>query len=161
MKRFLFILWQFTWGLPQNIAGLIGYLQNRKLGAKQEKFGHGILTHVQTDKNFGGVSLGMFIFVNGKRQDDWFHDSSIHEYGHSIQSLILGPLYFVLVGLPSILWCNLKPIIKWRKETGHSYYWLYCEGWANVLGKKALKAQFRTKEMLTRGYYDKPFPKGK
>lgn len=28
-----------------------------------------------------------------------------HEYGHQLQSYILGPLYLLIIGLPSGLWC--------------------------------------------------------
>jgi oligoendopeptidase F len=39
-------------------------------------------------ENFGGVSIGIFIFMNPDRPEDWLHDTRIHEYGHTIQSLV-------------------------------------------------------------------------
>jgi hypothetical protein len=157
MKRALFLLWQFTWGLPQNLIGLIAYLSMRKK-CEHKRFGQAIVTYVPvTEKPFGGVSLGMFIFVNPTRPGDWLFDTHIHEYGHTIQSLILGWLYFPVIGVPSFLWCNLKSVIAWRKEHNCSYYRLYCEGWANHLGVWASKTDFVSEEMLARGDYDKPF----
>jgi hypothetical protein len=55
-----------------------------------------------------------------------------HELGHSIQSLILGPLYLIVIGLPSWIW------FTWYnngKDKRVSYYWFYTEAWANKLAK--------------------------
>lgn len=38
----------------------------------------------------------------------------VHEYGHTIQSMILGPLYLIVIGIPSTLWGFLMG--KKRKE---------------------------------------------
>lgn len=47
----------------------------------------------------GGISLGKYIIVS-----QWATQKTImHEYGHCLQSKILGPLYLLVVGLPSIL----------------------------------------------------------
>ena len=54
MKKFLFYLIQFTWALPQNLVGGIGYLALRKK-YKQERFNNAFITYVPHD-NFGGVS---------------------------------------------------------------------------------------------------------
>ena len=157
MKRILFLVWQFTWGLPQNLIGLIAFLSKRKT-CEYKRFGQSIITYVPvTEKPFGGVSLGMFIFVNPERPKDWLHDTEIHEYGHTIQSLILGPLYFIVVGFPSVVWCNWKKAIKWREDNDKSYYWLYCEGWANTLGRRVSGKNFISEKLLSRGNYDKPF----
>ena len=62
MKKFLFYLVQFTWALPQNLVGGIGFLALRKK-YKHERFNNAFVTYVPHD-NFGGVSLGIFIFMN-------------------------------------------------------------------------------------------------
>ena len=67
MKKFLFYLVQFTWGLPQNLVGGIGYLI-LKNKYKHERFHNAFVTYVPHD-NFGGVSLGIFIFMNPDRPD--------------------------------------------------------------------------------------------
>ncbi|MGI6773552.1 MAG: hypothetical protein GX264_03370 [Clostridiales bacterium] len=154
MKKFLFYLIQFTWGLPQNLAGLIGYLiLSRK--NEHERFNYAVVTYVAKE-NFGGVSLGIFIFMNSRPNMDWRHDTRIHEYGHTIQSLLLGPLYFFVVGIPSAVWCSLPPLVKYRKKNDVSYYTLYCEGWANLWGRRWAKDNFITKEMKGRGHFGKP-----
>ena len=55
----------------------------------------------------------------------------MHEYGHSIQSKILGPLYLLVIGLPSIIWAGLFE--KYRNKHKISYYSFFTEKWANKL----------------------------
>ena len=156
MKKALFYLLQFTWGLPQNLVGLIGFLVFLR-SARHDRFENAVITYIDTEKSFGGISLGIFIFVNGKKQDEWLHDTRIHEYGHTIQSLVLGPLYFLVIGFPSIIWCNFPPIVRYRRQNDVSYYTIYCEGWANVWGSRFSKQNFCSKELLNRGYFGKPW----
>ena len=53
----------------------------------------------------------------------------VHEYGHTYQSLILGPLFIPVVGIPSVIWGMVK-------KPGQSYFSFYAENWANHLGEK-------------------------
>lgn len=131
--RFLFYLDQFTWGLSVNLIGAIVFLIFKLQGCRSEKFCNAFIVYID-NKNFGGLSLGLFIFMNGKDQQPWKHDTRIHEYGHTIQCLLLGPLYWIVIALPSAVWCNF--FANYRKKNNVSYYWLYCESWANVWGQK-------------------------
>lgn len=106
------------------------FLKLRK--CKHEWYHGSLLTYHEGD--WGGVSLGMFIFVNGKREDKWIKDARVHEYGHTVQSLILGPLYLFVIGIPSGIWCNSPKYIKLREEQFVSYYRFYTESWANSAG---------------------------
>lgn len=65
--------------------------------------------------------LGNYIFVapNNDRET-----TIAHEYGHSRQSLYLGWLYLLIIGLPSAM----------NPWTGAKYYSMFCERWANELG---------------------------
>lgn len=60
----------------------------------------------------------------------------VHEYGHTIQSLILGPLYLIVMGIPSTLWGFLPSLNNKRKNQGISYFSFFTEKWANYLGEK-------------------------
>lgn len=125
MKKILY----FIWGLPQNIIGLIMFLSLKHLAVKQEKYNH--TTVLFFNKNLGAVSLGIFIFVFsdfGKSTDYVVR----HEFGHSLQSIILGPLYLLIIGLPSIIWAGFFD--NYRREHKISYYDFYPERWANKLG---------------------------
>lgn len=132
MNKRLYTLAQWTWGLPQTLMGAALYMSRRN---EQHFDYHGAKVTVW-DKD-SGISLGKFIFVPRK------HDSFLldHEFGHTVQSLRLGPLYLLLVGAPSFLWCRLPFFERFRKKTGKSYYSVPFENRANVLGaKSALKA---------------------
>ena len=155
IKTVLFYFWQFTYALLQNIAGLVMFAIYKVKGSESEIFHHAVITYIEK-KNFGGVSLGMFIFINKNVQGERRHDMRIHEYGHTVQSLILGPVWLLVIALPSFIWCGLPALVKWRKEKDVSYYWLYCEGWSNLCGLYGTKERFVTAECLNRGRYGKP-----
>lgn len=55
-----------------------------------------------------------------------------HEYGHTRQSLYLGWLYLLIIGLPSITWAWLHSSFKCFSTV--SYYDFYTEKWADWLG---------------------------
>lgn len=83
------------------------------------------------------ASVGLFIFVSDKMTGRYRDEVIVHEYGHTFQSLILGPLYPFIVSIPSALWCMLPVCIKRREKKNISYYAFYTERWANRLGMKA------------------------
>ncbi len=142
MKVLLYRILQCTWGILQTTLGLIVFL----LHIKDEHFCfHGAI--ITRWKSKSSVSLGMFVFVT---DDPYFYDKLkgdyskeelssrllTHEYGHTIQSLILGPLYLLVMGIPSTLWGFLPSCNKKRKEQKVSYFSFFTESWANALGKK-------------------------
>ncbi len=137
IKYTLFYLVQFTWGLPQNILGLCMLIKHRKC---KKEFYHGSLI-IYHNGNWGGVSLGMFIIIRGNADENWIHEAKIHEYGHTIQSLILGPLYLFVIGIPSssMYRATRKIIYGYVGE----YYYFYPEAWANTLGQRATGERMR------------------
>lgn len=94
--------------------------------------------------------------MNPDRPADRVHDTRIHEYGHTIQSLLLGPVWAFVIAIPSFIWCNTPRFVKMRKEEGVSYYKLYCEGWANLWGRAWSRDNFISEEFKTTAYYGKP-----
>lgn len=141
MKKFLFYLWQWTWGFTVNLAGGIAYL----ICTKIKKYDHEMIGYshiVFVPWNQGGLSLGTFIFMKANHENkDWTYDTKIHEYGHTWQCLLLGPLYWLVVALPSAIWCNFFE--NYRKKNNVSYYKLYCEAWANAWGQRATGLKMR------------------
>lgn len=127
-------------------------------GAESEWYHNALITYIDK-KNFGGVSLGMFIFINKNRVGDARHDTKIHEYGHTVQTMILGPLWLFVIAIPSVIWCNTPYFVKMRNKKNISYYRLYCEGWSNLCGLWATKEKFFTPELINRGRYGKPIGK--
>lgn len=147
MKKFLYVLVQLTWGFFGSLLGFFYMLKYRKC---RHEWYHGAYVTYFTGWP-GGISLGMFVFVGerteefkkfyiderGKEFTEEVQESLlVHEYGHTIQSLILGPLYLFVVGIPSIIWCKCKKFVNYRKENNVKYCSFYCEKWANDLGRK-------------------------
>ena len=93
------------------------------------------------------MGLGMFIFISESAMTDEHREFTLmHEYGHTVQSIILGPLFLPVIGLPSLLWAGLPVFRKFREKRSLSYYWLYTERWANFLGERAVKARQKNGE---------------
>lgn len=118
---------QWSWGILQNIAGLVLFLAN----ADKKHYSYNGAAATDWHNKRGSVSLGMFIFISDTDPDR--EETKRHEYGHTLQSVILGPLYLIVIGLPSILWCALPCFVRYREKRGVSYYKFYTERWANKL----------------------------
>lgn len=126
---FLFILWQCTWGVLQTLAGAAALLFNIR---RPHYFYRGAL--VTEWRLRGSVSLGMLVFLSESGSEKARRKVLTHEYGHCIQSLILGPLYLLVIGLPSVIWAGAFGGFRARRRV--SYYSLYTERWANFLGAR-------------------------
>ena len=135
VKLLLYRILQCTWGLPQTLLGLLEFVRHYR----EPHYGYRGAVVTECEKNLN-LSLGLFVFVakektssEGNRPDRML----AHEYGHTIQSLLLGPLYLVVIGIPSWLWCNLPYYQGKRKRCGISYYSFFTETWADRLGGNA------------------------
>jgi len=129
MKKALFIIWQCTWGLGQTLIGLGFFLALRK------KCSHGMYRGcIDTRWNHGGgLSLGLFIFTP-KEDHPKAQPIRVHEFGHAVQSLVLGPLMF-FVGVISVSWANVPYFRKLRKERHIPYTACFVESWASKWGE--------------------------
>ena len=134
----LYTLAQATWGLPQTLVGAGVFLAHA--GRPHFRYHGAVVTTWESRK---AVSLGLFVFLQGPdgtgvSADDVDGRLLAHEYGHTIQSLILGPLYLPVIGLPSAMWLNMPAFTRRRARTGTSYYAFYTERWANKLAERFL-----------------------
>ena len=97
--------------------------------------------------NPSSVSLGMFVFVTEtpffyeKLKDEYTEAELsrrllVHEYGHTIQSLLLGPLYLLVIGVPSTVWGFWPSLNRRRQQEQISYFRFFTENWANAWGEK-------------------------
>lgn len=132
--KLLPVLLSCFWEFPQNLAGVMVWIFMRsKITMLAIRHNRIFLQNPRL-----GISLGIFIFwtnigessPSDKARNKW------HEYGHSIQSLIFGPLYLVAVGIPSLLrngYCWLYYRITKRQWA--NYYKGYPEAWADRLGR--------------------------
>lgn len=133
MKKIL----QWTWCLPQTLLGYIYY----KLSDARKVIDYKESKVVFGRKVYNGISLGRYILLNDKaypESNDYTQITIKHEYGHCVQSYIFGPLYLIVIGLPSVI----------HHAIGHSlyhllgtwdyfddYYERYPENWADKLGR--------------------------
>ena len=127
LRRALCVLLQCTWGLPQTLIGLMVFLLCRMRGRSSFSMGTAVCTEWGRRD---GVSLGLFFFCP---KNGGIH---LHEYGHTFQSLMLGPLYLFAVSLPSLLWAGLPVFERYRREKRVPYSRLWCEAWADRLGSR-------------------------
>lgn len=137
LKTTLYLLWQFSFGIIQSLIGFVLFLKFAKC---PHEFYHGAILTYHNGK-FGGISLGAFIFVAQNRPQVWTKDARVHEYGHTIQSMLLGPLYMTVIAIPSMIWCNTKSLHQKRMRGEMNYYDLYCENSANTLGALVTKEE--------------------
>ncbi len=123
MKLFLQIL-LYIWQLPQNVLGIViklFYKTDNTLLYKDKT--------VRVCSKFpGGISLGNTLIVKKFPFNKQTWNTVKHEWGHSAQSKYLGPLYLIVIGIPSAIWALIY------KETPNSYYSFYTEKWADKLG---------------------------
>lgn len=142
MKR-LYRLAQCLWGMPQTLLGLCVYALHRK--QKHYAYHGAWVTEWDCPSS---VSLGLFVFVTRRpyfapkfegiaSEEELSVRLLVHEYGHTVQSLLLGPLYLILMGIPSTVWGFWPSLAKWRREKRISYFSFFTERWANALGEWA------------------------
>lgn len=142
----IYFLLQWTWGIIQNILGLILFLFNI---SKKHYFYKGSIITIWDAKE-SSTSIGMFIFMSEQCPKDktkklsmqeTFNRTQVHEYGHTIQSIILGPLFLLVIGIPSFLWALIPKLKRYRMNNKISYFSFYTERWANYLGEKVTKSK--------------------
>ena len=142
MKGFLYCFTQCTWGFLQTLVGFVVFLLN--IRCKHYIYHGAVITEWN---NSASVSLGLFVFVTkdpyfthslrGRfTKDDLARRLLVHEYGNTIQSLFFGPLYLLVMGIPSSYWGNSPLCAKKRRTQNLSYFSFVTEKWANHLGEK-------------------------
>lgn len=119
-----------VWELPQNLLGaIVKKIYKAQFYASYED------AEVYVWNVSGGLSLGKYIFIPFEVDTPMLYGVQQyikHEYGHSVQSKILGWLYLLVIGLPSIIWAGC---FDWyRVKYKVSYYKFYTEKWADHLG---------------------------
>ena len=129
LQRILFALIMCTWALPQTLIGLGFFIANRKHPRRMYR------GCIDTQWNYhGGLSLGLFIFTPPDHQEN-APLIRVHEYGHCIQSVVLGPL-MLFVGIVSVLWGDLPYYSRLRKDKQLPYTACFAEAWASRWGEK-------------------------
>lgn len=124
----------FIWQLPQHIVAIIyfGYLvmMCKDLGVDSRYKQAIVIPCVMR----GAITLGNYVFVGLNSE---YRKTVKHELGHTIQSKILGPLYLIVIGIPSITYCGLRRLFPSLRKK--NYYDFYTEKIANYLSEKYIK----------------------
>jgi hypothetical protein len=117
----------FMWQLPQIIASLLLMAVIHK-GVTKYTNEHSGMTVWRVNHPFKACwSLGAYVFIPGEQPERILR----HETGHSIQSMIFGPVYRFAVGIPSVILFITRRV---KKKDEKWYYSHYPENWANRLG---------------------------
>lgn len=108
------------WMLPQTITALIGLAIFRNGEWYYNEDASVLVYKVNKGHLFGGAcfSSGPVIFVT----PDCKENTVKHETGHSVQSLMFGPLFHIIVSLPSIALFWYKRIFKKDQKFYHSHW---------------------------------------
>ncbi len=130
------IVSKFTWELPQQLAGVFAGHVNNIIGNIEDISHSQGATLIETKaENWGGYTLGSIITADrGTKFGDALFQ---HEYGHYMQSQIIGPTYFLVVGLPSLVSATVNPLKHHR---------FYTETWADRLAKKRFGVNYRRRK---------------
>lgn len=118
---------RFTWERPQTILGNIasharniaGYVDN------VEYYGGATLVNNDAPNEWGdawGFTLGPYINSKNVVADPYIDQLFRHEYGHTLQSRLIGPSYLSYVGLPSLLSAALDYDLNWFNHN-HDRSW--------------------------------------
>lgn len=113
---------KWIWQFPQNMLAVCfeGILCNAATrGVKED--GNQI---IWCDVLPSAMSLGDYLFMPTNASKE----SIEHECGHSRQSDILGPLYLIVIGIPSVIH-NIVHAICYKLGLKWDYYKFYTEHW--------------------------------
>ena len=130
----LYVLGQCTWGLVQTLLGAVVWLACP--GCPHSRYRGAVVTRWRGRR---GLSLGLFVFLPEEEDAHLL----AHEYGHTLKSLLLGPLYLPVIGLPSLVWAGLPTLERRRTRRKTSYYAFYTERWADRWGGVARRQPLR------------------
>lgn len=121
-------LFLFLHQLPQNMLGLVIIKITGAVKTVRD------YEYVAYNYNYFGISLGDYIIFGHKGPDIISYK---HERGHRRQSLYLGWLYLIFIGLPSLIgniWDRVFHA-SWPAERRIDWYYsLPVEKWADQLG---------------------------
>ena len=131
MKKSIFYVLSFTWGIILTLIGLVVAAVLLCAGKKPKKWGW--CYYFEVGEGWGGLELGI-IFLTSKNPS--VHTRN-HEFGHAIQNCYFGPLMPFIVCIPSAVRYWYRRIRRAKglpNKTAYDDIWF--EGQATRLGTK-------------------------
>lgn len=139
LKKSLFYVLSFTWGLPMSFLGLLAACVLMLAGYKPKRFHYFIYFEVGED--WGGVELGCFFIVN---KNPSLHIKQ-HEAGHGIQNIVFGFFMPFIVSIPSaVRYWYREYLYRTDREKYYAlpdYDSVWFEGQATRLGEKYFESE--------------------
>lgn len=134
-NKFLYYFLNLTWGMPLTFIGIIVSLIMLIFGKRPKR--HGGCWYFTTDKISGGVDLGLVFLTDTKE----IKGTMNHEFGHSIQNALFGPLMIFVIAIPSFVryWYREFKYHKKGIKPKTAYDDIWFEGQATSLGYKNIK----------------------
>jgi hypothetical protein len=99
MKRFLYYFWSATWNCISTFIGIFIVLALLITGHRPHMFGPTICFKLNQQWS-GGFSMSFVTVTSGDCES---YDMLAHEYGHSLQGLVFGPLMLFIISIPSAI----------------------------------------------------------
>lgn len=141
LKKIIFWLLSFTWGLPVTLVGALIAIVLLIAGHKPHRFYQNV--YFCFGKGGWGFEAGPFFFLSTDAADSLYMKQ--HESGHGLQNIMFGPLMPFLVSIPSCIrfWYREWLVNSGRKKYNElsEYDSAWFEGMATKLGKKYYKEE--------------------
>ena len=137
----LYWIGQLTWGIIMSLIGLITALICI-IFLKGKAHRNGFTFIVEVGGNWGGLDLGAVSLCGGYTtvcpDENWFQHTRRHEFGHSLQNLIFGPLFPFIVAIPSAIRYHYQNYRSSKGLPNKEYDAIWFEGQATKWGTKTI-----------------------
>ena len=137
----LYWIGQLTWGIIMSLIGLITALICI-IFLKGKVHRNGFTFIVEVGGNWGGINLGCVSLCGGYTtvcpDENWFQHTRRHEFGHSLQNLIFGPLFPFIVAIPSAIRYHYQNYRSSKGLPNKEYDAIWFEGTATKWGTKII-----------------------
>ena len=129
--RLIYWLLNYTWGILTTLCGCFISLFMLCIWKKPKRWSS--VWFFQIGKSWGGMEMGTMFLRDSSNNTS----TNSHEFGHSFQNAILGPLFIFIVAIPSAIryW-----VMTFREKKGKSlkaYDLIWFEGSATSIGEYA------------------------
>jgi len=149
----LYYILIFTWGLPLTLLGLLLTIFLLPFG-KIRRYNYIYYIELNTNGRWGFAMGNMFVVSHP--------NTSLmvksHEFGHTVQNAILGPLMILLVAIPSVVrfhyraWYRKKHAFHPLKVKMPAYDSIWFEHSANIIGNNSISLrELEKKPYIARG----------